>query len=527
LRFFMAEIITPRISSHHIGQFLVACGIAIFIGWQWRIALLRGNPYGGSIVAPNTALCFLLAGIALWASTSSDRRSLGVSKVAAILMGLVSWSITFEHVSHIDLGIDDILFHHRMSDWGVGHPNPGRFAFNTAVAFALAAFGLFWLRSPRRFPVSQISGCIVGSIAYLGIIGHLYGVNAFYSKWMSLATAVLFLVLAAGLMLAHPEEGLTSIVMRSTAGGFLARRLLVFPVLVLPLFGLVEMQLETTRLMRNELATALFVLVSVAVFVIAILMVSVVLSSTDVRRHKAELALRKSEQLAAAGRLSATIAHEINNPLAAAMNLVYLARNAEPENARSLLATAEQELKRVAHISRQTLAFYREDTKPEEFAASELIDEVVSLLKMRVEGKSIKVEKAIEGQPRIVAVKGEIRQVLSNLITNAVDASPTGSIVRLRAHHNGNGTVNMEVQDHGQGIPAAYRDDLFQPFFTTKKDVGTGLGLWVCKNLVDKNGGNIAVQSSITEGSSGTTFTITLKAAGNASSIMPSGKTVI
>jgi signal transduction histidine kinase len=113
----------------------------------------------------------------------------------------------------------------------------------------------------------------------------------------------------------------------------------------------------------------------------------------------------------------------------------------------------------------------------------------------------------------IRAVKGEIRQVLSNLFTNAIDASPNGGLIQIRVRRNGNHTVRMEIEDHGPGISPSDMKRLFQPFFTTKPDVGNGLGLWVSKNLIEKNGGAISVETSVQAGNTGSTFSIQLPAA--------------
>jgi two-component system, sporulation sensor kinase E len=234
------------------------------------------------------------------------------------------------------------------------------------------------------------------------------------------------------------------------------------------------------------------------------------------RRRREEEALRRSEKLAAAGRLAATIAHEINNPLEAVTNLIYLMRQDEtldPET-RKLLKLADEQLMRVNHIARQTLAFYRERSIPEMVDVVQTFEELLAILQSRLVAKQVKVEKQFEQVPELRAFRGEVRQVLSNLLTNAIDASPFDSKLILRIKPgpsvNGSGpTVLMEVQDFGHGIKPEDRERIFEPFFTTKSDVGTGLGLWVSRQIVEKHGGKLDFRSG-TENGAGTCFSLVL-----------------
>jgi PAS domain S-box-containing protein len=238
------------------------------------------------------------------------------------------------------------------------------------------------------------------------------------------------------------------------------------------------------------------------------------------RRRREEEALRRSEKLAAAGRLAATIAHEINNPLEAVTNLVYLMRQdgSVSAEARELLTMAEEQLARVNHIARQTLAFYRERSVPEMVDVAQTFEELLAILQSRLTAKLVMVEKQFEPVQPLHAFRGEVRQVLSNLLTNAIDASPLQSrlILRVRPGPALNGdhpsTVLMEVEDFGHGIQPEDRERIFEPFFTTKTDVGTGLGLWVSRQIVEKHGGTLCFRTCLDEGSSGTCFSVVLPA---------------
>ncbi len=223
----------------------------------------------------------------------------------------------------------------------------------------------------------------------------------------------------------------------------------------------------------------------------------VVLVFRDVtHERKSQEVMRKSEKLAAASRLSATVAHEINNPLEAVVNLIYLVKSSPdiPPAASETLALAEQELERVAHLTRQTLGFYRESNVPEPFVLPDLIRTVLKLYSSRLRKKNISVECKFGECPPIYGIAGELKQVLSNLISNAADAvSRNGKIViSLECIEGPTGTVaQLVVEDDGTGIAVENIDRIFEPFFTTKEDVGTGLGLWISKEIVSRHGGTI------------------------------------
>ncbi len=232
---------------------------------------------------------------------------------------------------------------------------------------------------------------------------------------------------------------------------------------------------------------------------------------------KTERALQITERLASVGRLAATVAHEINNPLEAVINLIYLARHAPTQNeARRYLDLAEEELERVSHLTRQTLGFYRETKGATHFHLGEIVTSLISVFSSRTRNKGIVVSPEIASDVELYAVPGEIRQVVANLVSNSIDALETGGRVRIRVsaatQWSGSGLsgVRLTVADTGSGIPPEALSQLFQPFFTTKRDVGTGLGLWVCKSIVENHHGSIHVRSATTPGKSGTVFSVFL-----------------
>ena len=226
-------------------------------------------------------------------------------------------------------------------------------------------------------------------------------------------------------------------------------------------------------------------------------------------RRKAEEGLRRTEKLAAAGRLAATVAHEINNPLEALVNLIYLAKHTPglPAEALTLINTADGELARMAHIVRQTLGFYRESVHPKATNIGTTVAEVTDLYRSRIAAKSIQLHVNIQGDLSVCVIGGEIKQVVANLLSNAIDATSPGGSITIAVANRDAATVQITVTDTGHGIPGHILPQLFEPFFTTKSDVGTGLGLWVSKGIVEKHKGSLTV--STVEGQ-GTTFTVTL-----------------
>jgi signal transduction histidine kinase/GAF domain-containing protein len=232
-------------------------------------------------------------------------------------------------------------------------------------------------------------------------------------------------------------------------------------------------------------------------------------------RKTQEATLRQSEKLAATGRLAATIAHEINNPLEAVTNLIYLAKidPTVPRAVQHLLETADEELARVAQIAQQTLGFYRDTSRPAEIDLSAMLHGIVELFARKLAFKRLVCRPQIQPGLRLFGLQGEIRQVFSNLVVNAIDASEDSEFV-IRARncvaHNKPG-ISCLIADRGTGVPASVRERLFSPFITSKISVGTGLGLWVTRAIVEKHGGMISYRTR-TQPPTGTVFRVFLPA---------------
>jgi len=243
----------------------------------------------------------------------------------------------------------------------------------------------------------------------------------------------------------------------------------------------------------------------------------VVLVFRDIsERRQAEQALRASDRLAVAGRFAATIAHEINNPLEAVTNLIYLATRAESLNQmKEYIEMTEREVSRVSQITRQTLGFYRDSSAPQPCLLSDILDDVLELHHERIRQLSVEVEKDYATKGDLVANPNELRQVFTNLVTNAVQSSSENGKLTVRikpASNNSHNGFSVEIEDRGAGIPVANREKIFQPFYSTKADTGTGLGLWVSKEIVERHGGEIRFVSNVGTQKHGTCFSVFLPA---------------
>jgi PAS domain S-box-containing protein len=232
-------------------------------------------------------------------------------------------------------------------------------------------------------------------------------------------------------------------------------------------------------------------------------------------RKRVERLAIQAEKLATTGRMAAAIAHEINNPLASVLNLIFLARQSDSsrEEIQGYLATAESELERVSHIARQALGYYRDTGSPSEVRLEDLAERVLGVYRNKLLALGIVVD-AKYNHVRLIKVRsGEIVQVLSNVISNAIDAMPQGGRLMICTTQRSDGEregIEVFVSDTGHGIRREDLNKVFEPFFTTKGNLGTGIGLWVARELTEGHGGQISISSNTEPSDRGTTVKIYL-----------------
>lgn len=233
-------------------------------------------------------------------------------------------------------------------------------------------------------------------------------------------------------------------------------------------------------------------------------------------QKRAERALIQNEKIAAVGRLASSIAHEINNPLESITNLLYIARHTQDAaSIHEYLDVADRELRRISLIASQTLRFYRQSTRPQAVECEALVDSVLGLYQGRLLNSGVKVLTREWVKQPIVCFEGEIRQVIANLVGNALDAMPHGGRLLIRSRRTtenatGRQGVTLTFADTGCGMTAAVQKRIFEPFFSTKEMNGTGLGLWISQDIVTKHGGSLKVRSRAGGGRCGTVFCLFL-----------------
>lgn len=241
--------------------------------------------------------------------------------------------------------------------------------------------------------------------------------------------------------------------------------------------------------------------------------IGIIVYGNDVTdRKRTESALLQSEKLAAVGRLASSIAHEINNPLEAITNLLYLARlHVTDSETSTYLELADQELRRVSNIANQTLRFHKQSSNPRAISAEDLFSTVLVIYEGRIKNSHIDVEIDHRTTRPIVCFEGDVRQVLNNLVGNAIDSMPHGGRLLIRSHDNTNRDgVVLTVADTGTGMSPETAAHIFEPFFTTKGIGGTGLGLWVSKEVAARHQGVLEVRTSQRPGHTGSVFRLLL-----------------
>jgi signal transduction histidine kinase len=517
-------------SASILASIVVAISTLDLLGWLLHKPLLTSVLAHSDTMKPNAAICLGLLGIAIlfkrrFRAISLDRLQ-RVHRSAATIVGSVLAAVTIplalaivvEDITGRTVGIDRVILN---VDAELFSSAAGRMALGTSLCVLLVAATLLLLDTKPKLSVAAL---LVGAgISLSALIGLLFDAGPFFGvTWLhsiSIPSAASLLMLQAATLFLRPErEPLLSLSHANRSG---RRQWLLLGVTVVPalvafplLFGI------KSGLMNSPFAMALLVVVLICIQTVILWQDSKALLNVEGRRNLAEQALLQSEKLAVVGRLAASISHEINNPLEAIGNILYLVRNADSiDTAREYALMAEQELSRVAQITTQTLSFYRENRQAALYQPTAIVDSALTLLGGKINSSRVQVKVDFRDDVQLIRCRdGEMRQVVVNLISNAIEATPAGGhvVVRVRPSATWQRTgplpgVRILVADSGRGIPPEFRQRIFEPFFTTKAhETGNGLGLWVVQDLVEKQNGSLTMRSGTLRGWQGTTFNLFL-----------------
>lgn len=403
-------------------------------------------------------------------------------------------------------------------------PIPARMSIGAASDLGLVALAVMMLDRARRISATLLA--LATMLALSAVCGFLYGVKsasgASLPSAMGIQTSVSILLLCWACFAARPgREPIRSLFAPEL--GMEARIELLLGTWILPLLiGVAVKEGLEHGWYDPAFALGLFAVLLISLQTGLIWRSDYALTQLTRNKAKMEDVLRKNEKLAVAGRLAASISHEINNPLESISNLLYLIRTSDQvEDQHGYADLATEELRRVTQITTQTLSFYRESATPKLADMVPIVQSSVQLLRGKISSLGIEVVERYQASvPAIVCSAGELRQVLVNLISNALDATPRGGKIVVRASlskawaRGNRRVVRIVVADSGSGMPPAVLARVFEPFYTTKEKTGNGLGLWVAADLVEKHGGWMKVRSRTWGTRRGTTFELVLPVGG-------------
>ena len=502
--------------------FAIAAGYHVFLGWVFDIDILKSPWVSFSTMKANSAICSMLAGLALY--FLQTRRPLPteqknvIVRVCAGLTATIAILSLAEHLFGFDLGIDELMFPQTGVDREAS-ANPGRMALMSAFAFSMLGIGLLLLDSPRRYVVADTLALISAAISLLAIASYMYQARAFQGQ-MPLYGAVVIFLISVGMLCARADRGVMAKVSSNSFGGIMARRLLPATFLIPIILGWLQHRGQRGGLYGAEPGLALFAVANVLVFLSVVWWGVNSLHRMDTKRRQAERELQ--ETAAKLARSNADLeqfayvaSHDLKEPLRAISGSIQILQERYKDK---LERSADEVIKhtvdgatRMQTLIDDLLTYSRLTTREAPLEAtdcSQIVQEVMANLKSAIdESKAIITYDAL---PVVKADSTQLLQVFQNLIGNAIKyRSQRTPRIHIGVEDKGNEWL-FSFSDNGIGIAPQYADRIFRIFqrlHTRKEYTGTGIGLAVCKKIVERHGGRIWLESELEEGS---TFLFTL-----------------
>lgn len=501
--------------------FAIVVGYHVFVGWVFNIRILQTPYYTFSSMKVNEAICSVLLGTALLLLVK-DRRLLCRARAiawacsgAVVILGLLTLS---QYVLNANLGLDQ-FFLKLPHEYELTSPWPGRMAIASAIAFSMVGLSLLVLDVPKGLRASEVLALISGSMALLAIASYLYAAKSFNGQ-MSFYTALVILLLSLGIMAARSDRDLLAKVTSNSFGGVMARRLLP-PTLLIPiLLGWLLHQAQKAGWYGPEAGLALFAVGNVLLFLTVLWWGVNSLHRMDTKRRRTvseleETAAKLARSNADLEQFAYVASHDLKEPLRAISGSVQILQDRHKERidpaTEEVIKHTVDGANRMQTLIDDLLTYSRLTTREAPLAptdTSEVLQEVQSNLEA-----AIKESKAVITHDRLPTVKADriqLLQVFQNLISNAIkyrsQRTPKIHIGAEARKHE----VVFSVRDNGIGIAPQYADRIFRIFqrlHTRSEYAGTGIGLAVCKKVVERHGGRMWVESELEEGS---TFFFTL-----------------
>ncbi|MEW6087146.1 MAG: HAMP domain-containing sensor histidine kinase [bacterium] len=507
-------------------------GIVVITGWIFDIPLLKSGYPGLVEMKANTAVSFLLIGISLWflqtkmpVVQSKNKRLF--AQICAAIVTLTGLITLIEYIFKYDIGIDQLLF--REPPGAVGTSHPGRMAPNTAVNFFLIGLSLLLLdiETKKGYRPSQLFILIEGVISLQSLVGYAYGLRIFYGpvvNWtvMAVNTSLLFNLIFVTVLLSRPESGLMFLVSSKTLGGVMLRRLLLPAISILLILGWLSIMGERLGLYNSLFGVSFFTVIKVIIFVVLIWFTSLILHRSDIQRKYAEEEAQIARRLADNANKSksdflANMSHELRTPL---NSIIGFAEVLQDELFGKLNEKQKQYMDNINTSGKHLLSLINDilDLSKIESGKMEMDLEDVflkrnilepSLLMFREKAVKHNITLALETlfheDIRVKADLKKLKQVMYNLLSNALKFTPDGGKINVAAKIKQD-EIEISVEDTGIGIKPGDIHKLFKTFsqiesVDSKNHEGTGLGLAISKRLVDAHGGKIRVESEFGKGS--------------------------